>query len=124
MPDQTPKAVHSNPSRCAPLLTLLDHAADPANLLLIPVLCGCVAVIAAQVNVRLAALLTATAVLLLATRMRRAVTVATLLLCAFAAVALMHVPQLTTPPVSSTAVGVSTPRDAVVDAVRDTTTPR
>jgi hypothetical protein len=122
VPDQTPKAVHSKPSRFAPLLTLLDHAADPANLLLAPVQCSCVAVIAAEANVRLAALLTAAALLLPATRTRHAVTIATLLLCAFAAVALTHVPQLTTPPVSSTAAVVSTLRGAVLDAVRNTTT--
>lgn len=99
MPDQTPKAVHSKPPRFAALFHRLGGAAEPANLLLIPVLCSCVAIVAAAVNVRLAAVLAAATVLLIATRMRHAVTIATLLLCAFAAMALMHVPQITTPPI-------------------------
>ena len=117
MPEQTPKAVHSRPSRIAPLLTLLDAATDPANLALITSLGICVAIVAAEVNTRLAAVLTAAALMLLATRMRHAVTLTTLILCAFAALVLMHVPRFATPPAPSPAtvrrtVGRSSLRDS------------
>jgi hypothetical protein len=107
VPDQTPKAVHAKPPWFAPLLNLLDTATDPANLALIPVFCACVAIVAADVNTRLAVVLTAAALTLIATRVRHATTLAVLMLCAFAAVALMHVPQITTPrsPTSTAADG-------------------
>jgi hypothetical protein len=110
MPAQTPKAVHSKPSRLAPLLTLVDAATDPANLALIASLGVCVAIVGAEVNIRLAAVLTASALMLLATHMRHAVTLATLILCAFAGLVFIHVPKIATPPTPAAATA-QTPAD-------------
>jgi hypothetical protein len=104
MTEQTPKALYSKSSRLAPLLALLGVVADPENLVLIPVLCICPAIVAAEVNLRLGVVLLTAALLLIATRMRHAVTLAALLVCAFAAATLLHVPQIRTPPIAARAV--------------------
>lgn len=98
MPDHTTKAAPSNPSRFPPLVTVVVAATDPANLALIASLGACVSIVAAETNDRFAVLLTAAALMLLVTRMRHAVTLATVMLCAFAAAVLMHVPRIETHP--------------------------
>lgn len=96
MPDQAPSAVHPILARFAGQLALRRCIVDPANLLLIPVLCGCLAVVTSEVNIRLAGVLSVAALLMITTRMRHAVSVGTLLLCAFAAATLLYVQNITT----------------------------
>jgi hypothetical protein len=113
VPEQTRKALYSKSSRFAPLPTVLDVVADPGNLALIPVLCLCPAIVAAETNLRLALVLALAALLLIATRTRHAVTLAALLVCAFTAATLLHVPQISTPPIATRAA-VGTPASGPV----------
>jgi hypothetical protein len=107
MTEQTPKALYSTSSRFASLLALLGVVADPGNLVLIPVLCVCPAIVTAETNLRLGVVLLTAALLLIATRMRHAVTLAALLVSAFAAATLLHVPRISTPPVAARAAAAT-----------------